>query len=476
MPDKDRTSVECAWTSIYGLDGQDIISQIFSDEDLKRISDLKFEIDISDSDLEINEKCYFTFLSIPVVYTPDPLSVVVDMAKTVDFDKFRYTILNLAADNIVDYNVGNLQAIKYFYSNEKYYNMFCEAASLTDEEKKTLDTYKSQILNGEECDDEQILFVIKDERVKSLWIYVNAAVMEKLKCYPDALQLDNPDALLPLMRLSKAFVKLYKEKYDIWEGSVTEIFKQRWLLGASVHSEKPVDNIEARRKVHFFFITYYEAYSDNWKKTIFEDMLREQCNNPVNALKFANALKTQKYCREFCREYEDYIEEKGIRPLFNTSIVVPVIPDLETDKDESHKNWFVEVDRVKAKDGKKKSLYNALYSLYEWLKGEGYISEKTSVDLFIYRFSGYLAPKPLEHKISWNGNMNVLAFIFKCLYTRKDGGSIIKPPYKKLSEFFIPELSNGSQLAGSLDRKKQIDIIQKLELFGFKNVNPSEIQ
>ena len=248
--------------------------------------------------------------------------------------------------------------------------------------------------------------------------------------------------------------------------------------GYSVHhfAPKNLSIIKKQDDWFTFFFIYYEAYSDNWEKTLFEDKLREQCNNPVNALKFANALKTQKYCRDFCRAYEDYIEEKGIRPLFNTSIVVPVIPDLETDKDESHKDWFVGIDRAKTEDGKKKSKYNALYSLYEWLTGEGYIPEKTSVDLFIYRFSGYLAPKSLGHKMSWNRDKNVLAFIFKCLYTSKEGGSIIKPPYKKLSKFFTPELTNGSQLAKSLDRKKQIDIIKKLELFGFRNVNPSEIK
>jgi hypothetical protein len=302
-----------------------------------------------------------------------------------------------------------------------------------------------------------------------------AAVMEKNNCYSDSQAL-NPDELLKVMRHSKAFVKSYKEKYDIWEASITDNYKQLWLFNMSLEYGKHVDNIEARRLVHALFLTYYEAYSDNWKKALFEDGLGEQCNNPVNALKFANALKAQKYCREFCRAYEDYIKEKGIRPLFNTSIVVPAIPILETDKDESHKDWFVKIDRAKTKDGKKESLYNALYSLYEWLTGEGYIPEKTSVDLFIYRFSGYLAPKPLGHKMSWNGDKNLLAFIFKCLYTRKDSGSTIPPPYKKLSEFFTPKLSNGSGLAESLENRKKMDIIKKLELFGFKNVNPSEIK
>lgn len=475
MPAKERTTLESYWSPIFGVDGQDIISQLFSDEDLKCVLDTGIEmLDIdTSSDLEISEKCYITICSMPDVHTPN-LSTAVDYINMLDFDKFRYMILNPENEKEWDNYEGNFSK-KDFFSNEKYYNMFCMAASLTDEEKTALDTYKSQILNGEEGDGESILFLFKNERIKDFIITIFAA-MHNNNSFVPFYEASNHDEVLGRMRKSKAFVKTFKEKYDIWEGGIADINKQVDLLGASFFLGKLNNDQEARQLAQTLFLTYYEAYSDNWKKALFEDRLREQCNNPVNALKFANALKSQKYCKEFCREYEDYIEEKGIRPLFNTRIVVPVIPDLETDKDESHKNWFVEVDRVKAKDGKKKSLYNALYSLYEWLKGEGYISEKTSVDLFIYRFSGYLAPKPLEHKISWNGNMNVLAFIFKCLYTRKDGGSIIKPPYKKLSEFFIPELSNGSQLAGSLDRKKQIDIIQKLELFGFKNVNPSEIK
>lgn len=474
MPDKDRTTLESFWSPALGLDGQDVISQLFSDEDIKCISDIELEIDTS-SDLEINEKCYITLCSMPDVPTLDPLSTAIDIANTVDFDKFRYTLFNPETQKEVDNN-EDIFSEKDFFSNEKYYNMFCIAASFTDEEKKALDTYKSQILNGEEGDNMSILFIYKNERLKVYIIHLIAAMIENNSLAP-YLEKANPDVRLEMMRTSKAFVKTFKEKYDIWEGCVNDIYKQIVLIGMSITLGKFTNNLEARQYFNTLFLVYYAAYSDNWKKTLFEDGLREQCNNPVNAFKFANALKTQKYCREFCREYEDYIEEKGIRPLFNTSIVVPAIPDLEIDKNESHKDWYVGIDRAtKTKDGKKESIYNALYSLYEWLKGEGYISEKTSVDLFIYRFSGYLAPKPLELKISWNGKKNILAFIFKCLYTRKDGGSIIKPPYKKLLVYFGLQKINGSALADSLDNKKQKDIIQRLELCGFKNVTQFEVK
>lgn len=96
---------------------------------------------------------------------------------------------------------------------------------------------------------------------------------------------------------------------------------------------------------------------------------------------------------------------------------------------------------------------------------------------FVYRFTGFLPSWSIDESIEWQGEAkNYLAFILNCLYRRKEGTDvIIKTKYTKISNYFYPQIGNGSALAESLDNNKKKKVIQMLEDCGFLNTDPNKL-
>ncbi|MBQ9666611.1 MAG: hypothetical protein IJV33_09070 [Bacteroidaceae bacterium] len=479
MRNQNKKNVDSILNSFI-MEGQNIISQIFSDEEIQSLgitfSQIYKDPSLSELEITLNEKCILVLSDIKIEKDYDSLAEAIKATKNFDFDGLYLQLSNPKSKRSFEDVAIDVVRWELFY-NEGYYNAFCEAENLTDNEKQELAAYKENIIKSSVEAEDLPGFLLTKDRIKNFFIFHIAATIDRMK-KESASDGVNSDQNLQMIRVAKVFVNAVKEKYELWESSSADIISQEQFM-CSLDVFNTNEELTEKQLLLALFVLYYTTYSNNWKKMCFEHELSKHCDTPIHTLHFIQELKKHKYCRDFCREYENYIENSGIKPLFNTTIINPTTPNLCNDTDLAHKDWFRKVDKSKVKGiDKDEALYKAVRELFYKLKESGSIPEATSEPLFIYRFTGFLAPLPIDIKIEWKGeNLNTLAYIFKCLYTRKEGETdIAKPQYSKLSNFFIPSLSNGSALAESLDMRKKPKVVALLQDCGFVNVDPSKIK
>ena len=452
----------------------DILDQLFTDNELDLLAPYIVECSesgyIEESEITIAEKCRIVLDEYEVEKEKiDPLSVAIDATKQFDFHDLYLKSFSPQVEELVEEDSEPIKDYSFFL-NSIYFNRYCQYEKLNDDEIKSLSDY---CLDCGENDTVSSCFS-DEKRFKSFVIFSTAAYIEREQKRPDTARRSSS---IRLLRVAYKVVDRVKSKYDLWESSVGDVVKQEETALSYEFFKQYKSDLQIRQLVLLLFVSYYKTYSDNWGEFCFEIELAKRCNSPVNTLNFINYLKENRYCREFCDEYNNYIESKGIKPLFNISVIVGEIPTLSVDSDKGHEDWFEKIHKSKLGSGKDSDLYRATSNLFDWLKKDGYIPERTPESLFIYRFTGFQTPLSLDYVIEWTGKTkNTLAFLFKCLYTYKDGGDIVKPPYSKLAKFFTPAIENGSQFASSVNAKKKFAIIKLLQDCGFVNVDPSKIK
>lgn len=478
MPNQKSKSVDSVLSS-FVMEGLNVISQIFSENEIKSLGVTFYEIlndtSISESEIGLNEKCHLVLDDIKIEQDYDPVAVAIEGTKDLDFHEIYLQLHSPKSKTDFSEFPVDISRWEIFY-NEDYYNAFCEAGHLTQDERSVLSAFKEKTINASAEAEDLPDFLINEDRLKTFFIYHVAAIIDRIK-KESSSEGATSSQHLHMILASKVFVNTVKEQYALWESSSADIIKQaQFMFSLDVFNSE--GELTEKQLILALFLLYYTTYSDNWKSMCFEHELSKHCDTPTHTLHFIKELKKHKYCRDFCREYDNYVESNGIKPLFNTTVIVPATPELFDDTNTEHKDWFKKLDKSKVQGvNKNEALYKAVRELYYRLKESGSIPETTSEQLFIYRFTGFLIPQPLDVKIEWAGDKNTLAFMFKCLYTRKDGETdITSPRYTKLAKYFIPELSNGSALADSLDNKKRHSIIAILQECGFVNVDPSKIK
>ena len=469
------------YSSSRESDEFDIITHIFSDDELESFVNFQPQVDTS-SPLTIREKCYLILSSTPCLTINSPVSSALNITQNADqLQEYRQNRIDPASLLCKDGH-ERLIAVKRFVEGD-YYTQFLESISLSDKGKGEIFTAITNYLSGKTYSiDCPIIF--KDETIYKTFVYCLAVSYYENICTQIDPEPDSMTDYIVRARTYKAFVEAFKEKYYSWEDLITSSLDINRLMTQLGHFYTIQDELSEREKnigaVYATFILYYLVYSEtfNWHKHFFDNDLPLLCQTPLDKLNFVNMLKVHPFCDEFCREYEEYTKSQGISPVFSLRLVFPSIPELTKDKNDEHASWFEPIYNSKIKGGSKEALYNAVCSLFDRLRKENLIASTTIKNLFVYRFTGFLNPQPIDINIEWVGtNMNTLAYMLNCLYYRKDGDTqIIKPPYSKLSEFFTPKLSNGTSLANSLARKKKTLIVKLLEECGFVDVNPDQIK
>lgn len=120
---------------------------------------------------------------------------------------------------------------------------------------------------------------------------------------------------------------------------------------------------------------------------------------------------------------------------------MPLEFNIDTNRD--HVNWFIPIPRKKFLKDSPKDIFNSLYKLYSTLKEESLIDYDTSLNIFVYRFSGLLKPIGIEPEFTmrWTSAQNKLAILINLLYN----DDVSKIPYAKVARFLGFEKSNLSQ-------------------------------
>lgn len=472
--------------------GEDIIGELFTSQEIESIHMYENYKNLHLQPILLNEKCSFVINDISIdISNVNPLSMAESflIKNGSYFDDFYRNCLDpQIVKSVREKGLALPIDIFELYENLDYYDTFCIAAQLTTKECQLLDETKTDYRNGNNC--RSIPNFIMNDNIKyRLFLKYGIASFLKRKMDEDKHEQTRRNHIKDMemefdfirkMRLSKMFVESVIEKYDEWE-RYADIQKQ--MLYCKIQEEclenDDSENVFEWKKTNILrmFLNYYSVYSDQWKKVCFEEGLEKNCHTFHDKKYFEKELKKHKYGTEFCEEYERYIKENpGVKPLFDTKLVLDPIPILIKDDDKEHEKWFESIHISKVKDKTNECLYKAVSKLYETLKDKELIVNAPK-DLFVYRFTGFLPSWSIDERIEWQGEAkNYLAFILNCLYRRKEGTDvIIKTKYTKISNYFYPQIGNGSALAESLDNNKKKKVIQMLEDCGFLNTDPNKL-
>lgn len=270
--------------------------------------------------------------------------------------------------------------------------------------------------------------------------------------------------------IAKACAEKFPKEYQLWEASTTNKYEQYLFILERIHVTK-FNTMEATYlSIAAMFFTYFCVFTEQGKCYLFESTLRSVCNTPVKTALFIEFLKTFKFGSDFCNAYKKYLEEKGSTPIFNPDILIPVAMPLEfnIDTNRDHVNWFIPIPRKKFLKDSPKDIFNSLYKLYSTLKEESLIDYDTSLNIFVYRFSGLLKPVGIEPEFTmrWTSAQNKLAILINLLYN----DDVSKIPYAKVARFFGFEKSNLSQNYKVSEARDIIYISKILEYCGFKQL------
>lgn len=276
------------------------------------------------------------------------------------------------------------------------------------------------------------------------------------------------DVFTKTVLIAKACVEKFPEEYQLWEASTTNKNEQYLFILERIHVTK-LDAVEvAYLSIAAMFFAYFSVFTEQGRCYLFETTLRSVCNTPVKTALFIEFLKTFKFGPDFCNAYKKYLEEKGSTPVFNPDILIPVAMPLELnfDTNKDHENWFISIPRKKFLRDSPKDIFDSLCKLYSALRKENLIDYNTSLDLFVYRFSGLLKPVGPESTMKWTSEKNKLAILINLLYN----DNVSKIPYAKVARFFGIEKSNFSQSYKMSEAKDTIYIGEILEYCGFKQL------
>lgn len=226
----------------------------------------------------------------------------------------------------------------------------------------------------------------------------------------------------------------------------------------------------------YFYIYEYSSSGDSWSHVI--DFLGLQFkNNPKEMSLFLKFMSIPEekggslYVNDFCDAVEAYYNSIGESLPFDFSIL-PSRCTPECDTDESHKDWYEKVPKIKYQ-GCDNYLFRYLGKLYDRLVEKDWI-EKDKKHTFIYRLSGYGFPLNLEIGIDWKGKGRELGFVILALYNYYDieQDLIVSPRYSKIQAYFGVEGNIKSGLDKWETNKTWHKIERMLEDCGFTSLKP----
>lgn len=464
--------------------GINLIPILFTSDELsnsiKQIKNLESKIKLEDgADLLNSEKC--VLLANEAYYTEnnvDPLLIAIDNynknEKTDSDNNYTMADYSLNSKDQIDLENLILKPLDLF-KNPQYYKMFCLHTGLTEEEILQLNVFRERnIKNSAGINDIPNFF--DDENISETFIIFNNAAKIAESHDNDA---GNWQDLLKDLRVAKIFVNIENRKYHLWETAIKDKQEQITYFTdmAKQMQWENNDNIELgwQTAILITFVQYYVTYSRYWRDYYFGSAIKYHFRTPEATVYFIEFLKKHKYGTEFCEEYERYIKENpGVKPLFDTKLVLDPIPTLERDKEGKYKKWYIEIKTSKLKVQTDEGRYKAFSDLYDKLIDTRYISQHSSKKVFVYRFTGFLTSVDLENKIEWLGSIGEWAFLIMCLYKSSED----KPPYTPMSKYFhfqnyIPKKTNNSYttLGEKLDEKKMVKVLSILEESGFEKDN-----
>lgn len=241
----------------------------------------------------------------------------------------------------------------------------------------------------------------------------------------------------------------------------------------------PVDSVIKEYYDIVYYLNIYEnTLSPNSWSYVKEYLDGELSDDPQSKALFIDFLSIPEedggspYVNDFCDAVEAYYEEIGESLPFDFSIL-PSRCTPECDTDESHKDWYEKVPKIKYKGGDN-YLFRYLGKLYDRLVEEKWI-EADRKNTFIYRLSGFGdVPFNLEHSIKWLGTGRELGFLILALYNHydKEQDKVTSPRYSKVQAFFGVEGNIKSGLDKWGTNKTWHKIKCMLEDCGFISLKP----
>ena len=455
-----------------------LLYEVFSENDINSICEqvLKFIDDFDfDGSLSISEKCMLvlTEINLPPRYS-DPLQAAIEETQDMSIDNL-VKVIN-SPQNAGKFEFENVISKQNWpiFCNPTYLQALCTQLNLDPEKTDELFSISDDLIKNGTTDREFPSFLIEKPEIYITALQYNSAVA-LIESY-EMPEIDKKELRLNTIasfKASKDVVAKIKSKYDLWESCVNDFSPLYTYLG--IIASRDDDNCYNEFIFVRTLLTYHILYSHNWKRAIFNEMLSNCCNDSLRKLAFIQGLSKHQFVDDFCIEYRRYIDENNIPPLFDMSIVKPKLI-LTQDEDKDHKDWFAPIpeDRYKHYSGdnatqkSNEELYNCLKRLYQALSARRMIDPNIPLELFIYRFSGFMTPQEpiLKFIQPQNVNLGFMCYLIMLLF-KVDSG---KPPYSKINKFFEPGFSNISKQSEEANRKDKIEVRKLLEVCGFTNL------
>jgi len=350
------------------------------------------------------------------------------------------------------------------------YDSFCRKVRIGDYNRRVLDLFREKYIKGT-ATIEDIPGLLKSDENRRITYQISIDYLNNRIATIDKNDRDQEKSeFLKKLRAIKQIVQENIEKYNIWDGLTQDKEQQYTLLRkldalSYKNSKDPSNRSDMQDEVneHFIlyaFLLYARTYTNNFGKMLFGSLLKGHCRTPKKTFNFVTRLKESGYASDFYLEYNNYIESSGDHPIFDINIIKPTLPRL--DQNPNHKDWYEQIKNDKYV-GNEFNLLKAVGGLYDELKEGGYIRGDTSRNLFIYRLTGFLSPEPPEKKIYWEENKSILAAMIKYLY----GKEHCSPPYKKVTSYFEPLITNASQLVKCMNNNTDARVRELLEKCSF---------
>lgn len=459
--------------------GIESISMLFSNDEIKNFNETCSDSAANYSlttQLSTSEMCLIVLSEILPGYTEDdPILIATERLK--DFDLSEYAMRVTSPHSINRVEDSSLSLADWpLFQNREYLHNLCDVLCLAEnEQNQVFRIYDEVSATGSANCDIPDCFCRSEEVFKTVFLYNCAASIkrEQEEIISTHQEIDE-ESFISYCRAVRDTVNTIKEKYLIWESSVSDFYP----ITKAVSSLNQLEGDSSSDTFTFLYslLLYHSLYSESWQDDIFSMQLNEFCDTPSHVISFVLQLKKHRFSDSFCQEYDRYIQAKGITPLFKTELIKSVVPELKKDTLDIHKDWFARIPRnrvtkfvgINATTRQNEELYRCINKLYNELIQKEYIGNNTPVNLFVYRFTGFLVPQPLDKKIllrTDNINKNYICCLVKILFDTGGG----RPPYKTVSDFFLPSLGNISALA-KVNNDIYEEVLSLLRECGFVNL------
>lgn len=392
---------------------------------------------------------------------PTKYSVIDQTFQNIDFDTIAFDTMMDKDDILGRIFGGNGDSIKCI-EEKPYYDLFLQM--LSTEERNVW-------MSNKECSNiGNILSISNNKKLYEKIVYFFTNEMRNQRIAEEQKHAD--DNLIKCMKASRK-IRSYKYEYKLVKSLCSNVIVQFSMLIELYGINQSLNQRYMELILAFYY--YCLLYDDDFKDAIW--VLFDELIIPLQRGRLWNFMLTidenDPYIECFCLGLHGYYNCKGKTLPFDFS-VLPFWHTPEKDKDEEHKDWFLEISQDHY-DGDDLCLVQNLGKLYKKLVEEKYIEERRPKDesIFIYRLSGYNCPidESTEHvKLLWSGKTIVLGYLVRFLYQNKYKQD---PPFKRIVEKVFdfkvenPNLSSAI-ISDNVTHSTQIIVEKMLKDCGFQ--------